>query len=160
MKCRVETRPTFCRAPPVLLVGRNSFRHKSRFQTDLQFVLRHRACSGSAHCDTYAHSLRLAQQIRYFWRLTLLGTAVRMLSRSYREIVMQAHEGDRNEAAIYWTAVSLIVCEGLPIEKAAERLGVEGDLLRDILHRRQMLRPYDPPRHDPSSSVVVPFRKH
>jgi hypothetical protein len=73
---------------------------------------------------------------------------------------MQAHEGDRNEAAIYWSAVSLIVCEGLPIEKAAERLGVEGDLLRDILHRRQMLRPYDPPRHDPSSSVVVPFRKH
>lgn len=73
---------------------------------------------------------------------------------------MQAHEGDRNEAAIYWTAVSLIVCEGLPIEKAAERLGVEGDLLRDILHRRQMLRPYDPPRNDPPSSVVVPFRKH
>jgi hypothetical protein len=73
---------------------------------------------------------------------------------------MRAHEGDRNEAAIYWTAVSLIVCEGLPIEKAAERLGVEGDLLRDILHRRQMLRPYDPARHDPSSSVVVSFRKH
>jgi hypothetical protein len=73
---------------------------------------------------------------------------------------MRAHEGDRNEAAIYWTAVSLIVCEGLPIEKAAERLGVEGDLLRDILHRRQMLRPYDSPRHDPSSSIVVPFRKH
>lgn len=73
---------------------------------------------------------------------------------------MQAHEGDRSEAAIYWTAVSLIVCEGLPIEKAAERLGVESDLLRDILHRRQMLRPYDPPRQDLFSSVVVPFRKH
>jgi hypothetical protein len=30
------------------------------------------------------HSLRLAQRIKYFWRLTLLRTAVRMLSRSYR----------------------------------------------------------------------------
>ncbi len=73
---------------------------------------------------------------------------------------MQPHEGERSEAAIYWTAVSLIVCEGLPIDKAAERLGVESDLLRDILHRRQMLRPYDAPPHDPTSSVVVPFRKH
>jgi len=47
----------------------------------------------------------------------------------------------RAEAAIYWTAVSLIVCEGLSIDKAAERLGVEDDKLRLILHRRQTLRP-------------------
>jgi hypothetical protein len=46
----------------------------------------------------------------------------------------------RAEAAIYWTAVSLIVCEGLSIDKAAERLGVEDDKLRLILHRRQALR--------------------
>ncbi len=69
---------------------------------------------------------------------------------------MQPHEGDRNEAAIYWTAVSLIVCEGLPIDKAAERLGIEGDLLRDILHRRQMIRPYD----DPSSDWNPSLRRH
>ncbi len=69
---------------------------------------------------------------------------------------MHPREGDRNEAAIYWTAVSLIVCEGLPIDKAAERLGIDGDLLREILHRRQMLRPHDdlPPNGNSS------FRKH
>ncbi len=66
---------------------------------------------------------------------------------------MHAREGDRNEAAIYWTAVSLIVCEGLPIDKAAERLGIEGDLLRDILHRRQMIRPYDNFPPDKTSSL-------
>jgi hypothetical protein len=51
------------------------------------------------------------------------------------------HQHDhRTEAAIYWSAVSLIVCEGLSIAKAAERLSVEGDELTDILHRRQTLR--------------------
>lgn len=69
---------------------------------------------------------------------------------------MHPREGDRNEAAIYWTAVSLIVCEGLPIDKAAERLGIDGDLLRDILHRRQTLRPYDATPPDTKSSL----RKH
>jgi predicted HTH domain antitoxin len=48
----------------------------------------------------------------------------------------------RAEQAIYWSAVSLIVCEGLSIDKAAERLGVEDDKLRSILHRRQMRRPH------------------
>lgn len=47
----------------------------------------------------------------------------------------------RTEAAIYWSAVSLIVCEGLSIAKAAERLSVDGGELTDILHRRQALRP-------------------
>jgi hypothetical protein len=68
--------------------------------------------------------------------------------------MMHSHEDDRNEAAIYWSAVSLIVCEGLPIDKAAERLGVEGDLLRDILHRRQTMRLYDTPPHDKAPSLL------
>ncbi len=71
---------------------------------------------------------------------------------------MQPHHRNRNEAAIYWTAVSLIVCEGLPIDKAAERLGVECDSLRDILHRRQMMCPLD--IIEPNQGVVVPFRRH
>lgn len=53
---------------------------------------------------------------------------------------MRAHSDIRAEAALYWTAVSLIVCEGLSIDKAAERLSVEHDKLRRILHRRQTLR--------------------
>jgi predicted HTH domain antitoxin len=56
---------------------------------------------------------------------------------------MRQHD-TRTEAALYWTAVSLIVCEGLSIEKAAERLGVDAEDLTDILHRRQSLRPYAP----------------
>lgn len=54
---------------------------------------------------------------------------------------MQRQHDTRTEAALYWTAVSLIVCEGLSIEKAAERLGVDAEELTDILHRRQSLRP-------------------
>jgi hypothetical protein len=72
---------------------------------------------------------------------------------------MQTREGDRTEAAIYWSAVSLIVCEGLPIDKAAERLGVDGDLLRDILHRRQTMRLYDSPPQD-SASAVAKLMRH
>ncbi|HEY5809719.1 MAG TPA: hypothetical protein VIT67_17210 [Povalibacter sp.] len=67
----------------------------------------------------------------------------------------------RLEAALYWSAVSLIVCEGLPIDKAAEQLGVGGSELREILHRRQTLRPYD--YHHPvhgKSATVVPFVRH
>lgn len=46
-------------------------------------------------------------------------------------------DNKRNEAALYWSAVSLIVCEGLPLDEAAERLGVESHVLRDLLSRRQ-----------------------
>jgi len=53
---------------------------------------------------------------------------------------MQRQHDSRTEAALYWAAVSLIVCEGLSIEKAADRLGVEGEELTHILHRRQSLR--------------------
>jgi len=54
---------------------------------------------------------------------------------------MQRQHDSRTEAALYWAAVSLIVCEGLSIEKAADRLGVDGESLTHILHRRQSLRP-------------------
>jgi hypothetical protein len=53
---------------------------------------------------------------------------------------MSRQHDSRTEAALYWAAVSLIVCEGLSIEKAAERLGVDGEELTCILHRRQCLR--------------------
>lgn len=58
-----------------------------------------------------------------------------------REAKMQRQHDTRTEAALYWAAVSLIVCEGLSIEKAADRLGVDGEELTSILHRRQSLRP-------------------
>lgn len=54
---------------------------------------------------------------------------------------MQRQHDTRTESALYWAAVSLIVCEGLSIEKAADRLGVDGEELTHILHRRQSLRP-------------------
>jgi hypothetical protein len=54
---------------------------------------------------------------------------------------MQHQHDTRTESALYWAAVSLIVCEGLSIEKAADRLGVNGEELTHILHRRQSLRP-------------------
>ena len=41
------------------------------------------------------------------------------------------------EAAIYWSAVSLIVCEGLSVGAAAERLGIENGRLRNILRERR-----------------------
>jgi hypothetical protein len=47
---------------------------------------------------------------------------------------------ERSKRALYWTAVSLIVCEGLPLEQAARRMGVNDDELRDILHRRRTVR--------------------
>ena len=44
---------------------------------------------------------------------------------------------DRSEAALYWTAVSLIVCEGLPLKDAAERLQVDEERLRSIMEKRE-----------------------
>jgi transposase len=52
---------------------------------------------------------------------------------------MKPHKDARTEAALYWSAVSLIVCEGLSIDKAAERLGVPEEDVRDVLHHRQTL---------------------
>ena len=65
---------------------------------------------------------------------------------------MQRQHDTRMEAALYWTAVSLIVCEGLSIEKAAERLGVGAEDLTDILHRRQSLRVNAPA--NPRGSII------
>jgi hypothetical protein len=44
---------------------------------------------------------------------------------------------ERTKRALYWTAISLIVCEGLPLEQAARRMGVNDAMLKDILHRRR-----------------------
>ena len=57
------------------------------------------------------------------------------------------------EAALYWTAVSLIVCEGLSIDKAAERLGVDDERLRSILHRRQTLRLFQEESRPPGKLI-------
>ncbi|HEY4367570.1 MAG TPA: hypothetical protein VGN07_10105 [Steroidobacteraceae bacterium] len=46
------------------------------------------------------------------------------------------------EAALYWSAISLIVCEELPIEQAAKRLGIAEHWLREILYKRQTLPPF------------------
>lgn len=46
---------------------------------------------------------------------------------------------DRSEAALYWTAVSLIVCEGLPLKDAAERLQIDEQRLRSILEKREAI---------------------
>lgn len=67
---------------------------------------------------------------------------------------MQRQHDIRTEAALYWTAVSLIVCEGLSIETAAARLGVDGEDLTNILHRRQSLRPA-PLRTYPAAAPVT-----
>lgn len=54
--------------------------------------------------------------------------------------VMRAHQDTHTEAAIYWSAVSLIICEGLSVGAAAARLGIENGRLRNILrHRRRRL---------------------
>jgi predicted HTH domain antitoxin len=50
---------------------------------------------------------------------------------------MHPHPESRTESAIYWSAVSLIVCEGLSVGAAAERLGIENVRLRNILRQRR-----------------------
>jgi predicted HTH domain antitoxin len=47
---------------------------------------------------------------------------------------------ERTKRALYWTAISLIVCERLPLEQAARRMGVDPEQLKDILHRRRTVR--------------------
>jgi hypothetical protein len=64
---------------------------------------------------------------------------------------MRPHPDTRTEAALYWSAVSLIVCEGLSIDKAAERLGVEDEQLRGVLHRRQTLRAFQEESRGPGN---------
>jgi hypothetical protein len=72
---------------------------------------------------------------------------------------MHSQNDVRSESALYWTAVSLIVCEGMPVEKAAEKLGVEGGHLLDLLERRQAQCPYVP--DDPRlTSTQASTRRH
>jgi hypothetical protein len=59
------------------------------------------------------------------------------LAPSYEGTRMHPHQDTRAESAIYWSAVSLIVCEGLSVGAAAERLGIENVRLRNILRRRR-----------------------
>ena len=49
---------------------------------------------------------------------------------------------ERTKRALYWTAISLIVCEGLPLEQAARRMGVDHEQLKDILKRRRTVHLY------------------
>ena len=60
---------------------------------------------------------------------------------------MHTQQETRTESAIYWSAVSLIVCEGLSVGAAAERLGIETVRLRNILRRRRR-------RHQDGASVT------
>jgi hypothetical protein len=67
---------------------------------------------------------------------------------------MQSHD-DHREAALYWSAVSLIVCERISVDDAASRLGLNPDRLREIIERRQEPEaplPYPPTR--PISSCM------
>jgi hypothetical protein len=49
------------------------------------------------------------------------------------------HQKDlHTESALYWSAVSLIICEGLSVGAAAQRLGIENGRLRNILRRRRL----------------------
>jgi hypothetical protein len=67
-----------------------------------------------------------------------------LLDESQRGAPMHPQQDVHSESALYWTAISLIVCEGMPIDKAAEKLGVEGVQLRELLERRQAHCPYGP----------------
>ena len=62
---------------------------------------------------------------------------------------------DHQEVALYWSAVSLIVCEGMPLNKAARKLGVNATLLQEILKRRQELP--DPLPYPPTRPIAPPF---
>jgi hypothetical protein len=59
--------------------------------------------------------------------------------------VTLSQQETRAESALYWSAISLIVCEGLSVGAAAERLGIDNGRLRDILRRRRRHSPL--PRH-------------
>ena len=62
----------------------------------------------------------------------------------------------RTDVALYWSAVSLIVCEGLSMEKAARRLGLATRELRDILQRRAQPLNDAQFEEDPGDVLVLP----
>jgi hypothetical protein len=82
---------------------------------------------------------------QYFCRFISSGAARTIIQR---QVFMHTHPDTRTEAAIYWSAISLIVCEGLSVGAAAERLGIEHGRLRNILRgrRRQAARSRGPVR--------------
>jgi hypothetical protein len=55
---------------------------------------------------------------------------------------MHLPKDKRTESSIYWSAVSLIICEGLSVGAAAGRLGIENVRLRNILRRRRRRLPW------------------
>ena len=58
------------------------------------------------------------------------------------------------ESALYWCAISLMVCDRLPMDRAAHRLGLATKELRAMLKRRS--RPLlDLPRIEPASGAVA-----
>jgi len=61
-----------------------------------------------------------------------------------RKLDMRSHDS-RMEAALYWSAISLMVCEGLRVDQAAKRLGIADHWLREILQKRQTGAPWDEP---------------
>lgn len=50
---------------------------------------------------------------------------------------MQSSQRSRSEVALYWSAVSLIVCDGLWTAEVAARLGVEEATLIDMLYGQE-----------------------
>ena len=57
------------------------------------------------------------------------------------------------EAAIYWAAVGLIVCDGMSVDSAAQRLGLDREQLRAVLMRRHGARPYVPSTYAPTRPI-------
>lgn len=47
---------------------------------------------------------------------------------------------ERARQAMYWTAVSLIVCERLTLDEAARRLNLDEETLEDLLDRHAIVQ--------------------
>lgn len=56
--------------------------------------------------------------------------------------VMHNPQDARAEAALYWSAISLIVCEALSLETVARRLNLDEFKLCEIVRRRHMQTPH------------------
>jgi hypothetical protein len=53
---------------------------------------------------------------------------------------------ERTKRALYWTAISLIVCEGPPLGQAARRMGVDDERLKGHLAPSGSIRRLSMPR--------------
>lgn len=65
-------------------------------------------------------------------------------------------EDAHTESALYWSAISLVVCERLSISKAARRLGVAEHELREVLKRRTELPFSMADRRRPEATAPLP----